>query len=223
MTTLSLTGKRTSIALLLTTLIISISFGRVPGPQQVRYRSVKAEPIRIHIDPVLFDTVGKPEVDLRPSIASMGIAIRDQGNRGTCSVFAMTFLLEYAYGKHFGFKAPDFSEEYLNDVKNLATGDDWDGGFFTDIDKGYQGYGIVDARLDPYKSTFNPKFLTSSLPTLRKPRRVGHPLYGIIMGKAKSKAGAPGVRSHSQALWGWSASRLRFSRSAALCCAGFQS
>jgi len=131
--------------------------GRGAGAQEVRYRAIKAEPFRVHIDPVIFDEIGKPEVDLRPSIHSMGIAIRNQGDRGTCSVFAMTFLLEYAYGKHFGYKTPDFSEEYLNDVKNLATGDDWDGGFFTDIDKGYQAYGIVDASLDPYRSTFNPK------------------------------------------------------------------
>jgi papain like protease len=122
------------------------------------YRPIKIEPVRIHIDRVEFkDEEVKPEVDLRPNIESMGIAIRDQGDRGTCSVFAMTFLLEYNYGKHFDFKKPDFSEEYLNDVKNLATGDDWDGGFFTDIDKGYQEYGIVNARLDPYKNTFNPK------------------------------------------------------------------
>ncbi|HKF56899.1 MAG TPA: hypothetical protein VKJ45_15680 [Blastocatellia bacterium] len=40
----------------------------------------------------------------------------------------MTFLLEYSDGKHFGYRTPDFSEEHLNDVKNLATGDDWDGG-----------------------------------------------------------------------------------------------
>jgi len=50
----------------------------------------------------------------------------------------MTFLLEYSDGKHFGYRTPDFSEEHLNDVENLATGDDWDGGGFTDIDKGYQ-------------------------------------------------------------------------------------
>jgi hypothetical protein len=156
MVELSKAVKRVTVVVLLAALSIS-PVVRVARAQEVRYRSVKAEPFRIHIDPVLFDAMGKPEVDLRPSIASMGIAIRDQGNRGTCSVFAMTFLLEYAYGKHFGYKTPDFSEEYLNDVKNLATGDDWDGGFFTDIDKGYQAYGIVDASLDPYRSAFNPK------------------------------------------------------------------
>jgi hypothetical protein len=137
--------------------------GRTANPRETqiqggnRVRQVRAEPVRIHIDPIVWETLNRPDVDLRRAIAAMGIAIRDQGNRGTCSVFAMTFLLEYAYGKNFGYRTPDFSEEYLNDVKNLATGDNWDGGFFTDINEGYQKYGIVDARLDPYKSTFNPK------------------------------------------------------------------
>lgn len=57
-----------------------------------------------------------PEVDLRPIIMRRALAVRDQGNRGTCTVFATTFLIEYqraamtsAHGS-----AAALSEEYLN-------------------------------------------------------------------------------------------------------------
>ena len=151
--------KELLIGVLLVGAVATLPFvSQVAGAQNPQnYRSIKAEPVRIHLNRIIYEEMNRPEVDLRPSIEGMGIAIRDQGDRGTCSVFAMTFLLDYAYGKHFGYRTPDFSEEYLNDVKNLATGDDWDGGFFTDIDKGYQKYGIVTAALDPYRATFNPK------------------------------------------------------------------
>ncbi|HXW52387.1 MAG TPA: hypothetical protein VEJ41_10385, partial [Candidatus Acidoferrales bacterium] len=51
--------------------------------------------------PNLATFVGNPdagysaEVDLRPQIRARGLHIRNQGNRGTCTVFATTFLIEY--------------------------------------------------------------------------------------------------------------------------------
>jgi len=68
----------------------------------------------------------------------MGIAIRNQGNRGTCSVFAITFLLEYMYARNENYRSPDFSEEYLNYASNLAIGQYSDGGFFDALDLGYR-------------------------------------------------------------------------------------
>jgi hypothetical protein len=122
-----------------------------------RPRRIVAKPIRVQIVRPVFKFDNKPDVDLRPEIDALGIAIRpSQLSRGTCSVFAMTFLLEFMYAKNFGLKSQDFSEEYLNLVSNLATGQTVDGGFFDEIDQGYQKHGIVNETLVPYKSFFDP-------------------------------------------------------------------
>lgn len=95
-------------------------------------------------------------VDLRPTIDQMGIALRNQGGRGTCSVFASTFLLEYMVSKERGLKNLDFSEEYLNAVANRATNTLGDGDFFSSIAEGYKAFGIVDEAWFPYRPIFDP-------------------------------------------------------------------
>ena len=97
------------------------------------------------------------EVDLRPEIGKLGLAIRDQGNRATCSVFATTFLIEYHTARTKKMKDLDLSEEYLNWAKNQANHTDWDGGFFTDIIRGYQQFGMVPISDMPYLPAFHPK------------------------------------------------------------------
>lgn len=99
----------------------------------------------------------KTEVDLRPEIEKLGLAIRDQGRRGTCSVFATTFLLEYHAAQTTGTRNLDFSEEYLNWAKNRANKTDFDGGMFTDIIRGYQAFGMVPATAMGYQARFDPK------------------------------------------------------------------
>jgi len=99
----------------------------------------------------------KPQVDLRPQISKLGLAIRDQGNRGTCSVFATTFLIEYHTARTMNQNNLQFSEEYLNWGKNQANHENKDGGFFTEIIAGYQGYGIVPSTEMPYRAAFRPK------------------------------------------------------------------
>ena len=135
------------------------------GAQQRNPRFVvKPEMVRIERPVIGFDN--KPDVDLRPEIAALGLSIRpNQGDRGTCSVFATTFLLEFMYAKNYGFKAPDFSEEYLNYASNLAIGQKVDGGFFDQLDQGYQKYGMVNESVVPYKSFFDPnmKLLDAAL------------------------------------------------------------
>ena len=81
--------------------------------------------------------------DLRTEIARRGIGIRNQGGRGTCSVFAMTFLLEYAYTEMLGGGYADLSEEYLNHVANVAVGKTDDGDFFSSVAAGYENFGII--------------------------------------------------------------------------------
>jgi hypothetical protein len=127
---------------------------RLATPQRNPRQVVKPEMIRVERPVISVDN--QPDVDLRPEIASLGIAIRpNQGNRGTCSVFAMTFLLEFMYAKNYAMKSADFSEEYLNYVSNMTIGQQVDGGFFDQLDKGYQKYGMVNEALLPYQPTFD--------------------------------------------------------------------
>src|SRR5262245_44592617 len=150
------------IAALLSGLATGASHAQVERQQSImnRARRINARPIFIRTELPVFIIDNKPDVDLRPEINSLGIAVRPgQAPRGTCSVFAMTFLLEYMYGKNFGVQNADFSEEYLNLVSNLAVGQKVDGGFFDQIDLGYQKFGIVDEALLPYKSAFDPNLM----------------------------------------------------------------
>jgi len=81
--------------------------------------------------------------DLRSEIARRGIGIRNQGGRGTCSVFAMTFLLEYAYTELLGSEYSDLSEEFLNHVANVAAGKRDDGDIFGSVAAGYENFGAI--------------------------------------------------------------------------------
>ncbi len=99
----------------------------------------------------------KERVDLRDEIRRRGIEVRDQGpSRPTCSVFAMTFLLEWACTETQntphprGHKWNDLSEEYLNHMANVATGRTDDGDFFENIDRGFTQYGMVPESALPY-------------------------------------------------------------------------
>jgi hypothetical protein len=112
------------------------------------------------IDPSKLNISG-PQVDLRPTIDEYGLKIRDQGGRGTCSVFALTFCHEFMAAKKKGWKNLDFSEEYLNYVSNKVINAYKDGGFYHDLDKGYDEWGsYLEVRV-PYKSSFDPNFKVS--------------------------------------------------------------
>jgi hypothetical protein len=134
-----------------------------PAPMQ-RVQQIRMRPQRLRAQPVLvkiirprFQLDNKPEVDLRDEAKSLGVyATRAQGDRNTCSVFAMTFLLDFMYAKHFNLKNADYSEEFLNLASNLAIGEKSDGGFFDAIDMGYQKYGDVGEAVAPYKVSFDP-------------------------------------------------------------------
>ncbi len=98
----------------------------------------------------------EPEVDLRPQIKQRHISIRNQGNRGTCTVFATTFLIEYQKAGMVGSTGgPLLSEEYLNWAGNKATGENSDGGFFTKFISGYHAWGIAPAKDMRYRATYN--------------------------------------------------------------------
>ena len=112
-------------------------------------------------------------VDFRPIIKQMGLEVKDQNPRGTCSVFASTFLLEYMTCVTRGLglstqtwlgdqkRAINFSEEYLNSVANLArqklgaTEKNPDGDTFQGCWWGYNDYGIVSEEWFPYKNVYD--------------------------------------------------------------------
>jgi len=97
-------------------------------------------------------------IDLRPQIGQMGLGVRSQGGRGTCSVFASTFLVEFKLSQERSLTGMDLSEEYLNAVTNRATGRTDDGDFFSSISEGYKSFGVVDEVWCQYKTTYDPNF-----------------------------------------------------------------
>jgi hypothetical protein len=113
--------------------------------------------------------IPKNSFDLRPRIRRLGIDIRNQGPRGTCSVFATTFCLEFCLTEmgNVGYTR-DLSEEFQNHVANLASGRTDDGDFFSSIVDGYLEYGVAPESAWPYDSDkdaydFDAVSLSSSL------------------------------------------------------------
>jgi hypothetical protein len=93
--------------------------------------------------------------DLRPVLEDYGFTPSEQGARNTCSVFAIRGALEFAVAKQQGH-CPRLSVEFLNWAANKACGNNKDGGFFSEMWKGFSAYGIcLDADL-PYKPQFDP-------------------------------------------------------------------
>lgn len=129
----------------------------------VRPEPVSVKPVLVRISRPAFTLNTKPEVDLRDEARTLGVyQTRVQGLRGTCSVFALSFLLDFMYAKHFGQQNADFSEEFLNYASNEAIGEKRDGGFFDDLDLGYQTFGDVGEASAPYANAFNPNLTYSA-------------------------------------------------------------
>jgi hypothetical protein len=93
-------------------------------------------------------------VDLRPSFEKWGLTRRRQGGRGTCSVFTVTGALEYAVAVKQN-RGTRLSVEFLNWAGHKAVGRTADGGFFSELWKGFETYGICPEDDQPYQSTFD--------------------------------------------------------------------
>lgn len=106
--------------------------------------------------------------DLRPLFAKWGLPLKSQGKRPTCSVFAITAAIEFAVAQRQQMGLI-LSEEYLNWATGDALGERKDGGFFSDIWKGFEKHGICEASLAPYLEEFDPAWEPS-----REARRQGH-------------------------------------------------
>ncbi|MBN1417511.1 MAG: C1 family peptidase [Planctomycetes bacterium] len=102
-----------------------------------------------------------PRVDLRPSFARLGLAQRRQGDRPTCSVFAVTGALEFTVARREG-RPVRLSVEFLNWAANAAKDTFEDGGFFSELWAGFTTYGIPPEADMPYAPTFDPKAAPSA-------------------------------------------------------------
>jgi len=92
--------------------------------------------------------------DLRPVLEQFGFAPCLQGARNTCSVFTMRGALEFAVAKRQGH-CPRLSVEFLNWAANKASGNHQDGGFFSEMWKGFSAYGICLDEDMPYEAKFD--------------------------------------------------------------------
>jgi hypothetical protein len=122
-------------------------------------RLLYARPIRKALKKPVMTDLSKPDVDLTPSITNFKLKIRDQAGRDTCSVHALTFLIEFEYARqNLNLVTSDLSEEYLNYTTNLASGSTDDGDYFFNINKGYQKFGHSMQTQVPNKTSFDPNF-----------------------------------------------------------------
>jgi hypothetical protein len=108
----------------------------------------------IHAPPITPDKEPKA-IDLRPNFQKWGLVPRIQGKRGTCSVLVVIGAMEYAVAEKQG-RGTRLSVEFLNWASNQAAKNVEDGGFFSDLWKGYAAYGICPEEEMPYREHFNP-------------------------------------------------------------------
>ena len=93
-------------------------------------------------------------VDLRPRFLQWNLPPRRQGPRGTCSVFTVTGALEYAAAAQMGHGSR-LSVEFLNWAGHRAVHRSADGGFFSELWKGYEKFGICLEDHQPYQRHYS--------------------------------------------------------------------
>lgn len=94
-------------------------------------------------------------VDLRPSFEQRNLARSQQGNRPTCSAFTVAGAIEFAVAKRQGH-SPKLSVEFLNWAANKSCGDTSDGGFFSDLWRGFTNHGICATSDLAYQPVHDP-------------------------------------------------------------------
>jgi hypothetical protein len=105
---------------------------------------------------LLAATTASANSDLRPMFSSYLLEVKDQGVRPTCSVNAMTVLLEFERNKYFDNHPLVLSREFLNWAGNEATGIIDDGSFFSHLIRGLKKHGICEDQYMPYAASFDP-------------------------------------------------------------------
>ena len=83
------------------------------------------------VRPIKLDPYAALDVNLHPRIEGAKIAVEDQGERGTCTIFATKFLAEYEMARQHDFVISfRLNQEYMNWAANKAEGANWDGSSF---------------------------------------------------------------------------------------------
>ncbi len=93
--------------------------------------------------------------DLRTLFDQWGLAQGLQKDRPTCSAFTVLGAIEFAVAKRQGH-TPRLSVEFINWAANKTCGDKADGGFFSDLWKGFSAYGVSTAADLLYQTRFDP-------------------------------------------------------------------
>ncbi|MFZ1934395.1 MAG: DUF2961 domain-containing protein [Thermoguttaceae bacterium] len=93
-------------------------------------------------------------VDLRPIFKSCGLAPRVQGERNTCSLFAVCGALEYAVASKQNAAVP-LSVEFLNWAGNQTGKESPDGACFSELWKAVTAYGVCPETEMPYQEYFH--------------------------------------------------------------------
>jgi papain like protease len=94
-------------------------------------------------------------VDLRPRFLRWNLEPRRQGPRGTCSVFTVVGALEYALAARSDV-GTRLSVEFLNWAAHRAVNRSADGGFFSELWRGYSTFGICPEADFQYRATYDP-------------------------------------------------------------------
>ena len=95
-------------------------------------------------------------------------------------MFTVVRAIEYALGTEQR-RTCRLSVEFLNWASNEVTGEQHDGGFFSDVWKGFERYGICNEEEMPYASEFDPgrRHSPAALAQARRLRRSGLRLHWI--------------------------------------------
>ncbi len=137
----------------------NMHFTKIVKPVVMILLSVFLCTYSVHVSLAQQYTFKNKALDLRPEIKKMGLSVRNQGARGTCTIFSTTFLIEFFTARKSGEKNLDLSEEYLNAVTNRAINSFNDGSFYSDALIGYGQFGMVSEEEVPYAETFDPLYL----------------------------------------------------------------
>ncbi len=89
-------------------------------------------------------------VDLGPEMARLGLSVRTQGDRNTCSLFAVTALASFEAGRPSPAPAKQLSEEFLVWAANEATGLGGDQAMFFEAVHGLSTLGLCTEDRMPY-------------------------------------------------------------------------
>ena len=91
-----------------------------------------------------------PTADLGPEFLQLGIEARAQGERDTCSLFAVTALADFECRRSGLLTAKRLSEEFLVWAANEATGLEGDQAMFSEAVHGLNRLGVCAEELMPY-------------------------------------------------------------------------